>query len=303
MIPLLLAVASSAAIALVLKLGESRRLDRFAVVAVNYLTAFLGAGWLVWRAGLSVPLPPPDGSVDAIAAALSAGAPVADWAGPSWALGWGAVTGGLFFLGLWTYQRAIEAGGVGLAAAMARLGVLVPMTLSASLWGVALSGAELGGVALVLAALVVANWPARGVRLRDAIRPALLTVCVCVGLSEFSSKVFQQHGHLVDKPLFVAATFAVAGAIGWGVVAARRPRWGWGEVLVGVGVGVPNLLGVIALVDALDALPAAVVYPAIGAGTVLVVQLAGVALFGERPGARGWTVVGLTAAALVLINL
>lgn len=302
MIWLLLAIGCTSALALVLKLGETRELDRFAVVAVNYLTALIGAGVMVWQAGAEVALPPP-GSGDAIATALSTGARVDPSAGPSWALGWGVITGGLFFLGLWTYQRAIRAGGVGLAAAMSRLGVLVPMLASMGLWGVALSAAEWGGVALALTAIAVANAPARGVRLRDALRPALLTVFICVGLSEFSSKVFQQHGHLVDKPLFVAATFAVAGLIALLVVAARRPRWGWPEVAVGVGVGVPNLLGMVALIEALDALPAAVVYPAIGAGAVLVVQLAGVLLFGEKPGARGWTVVGLTAAALVLINI
>lgn len=302
MIALLLSIAASAAIALVLKLGERWRLDRFAVVAVNYAVAFAGAVVLAVASEARAP-GWPDGSGASIAAAMASGGKVAAAAGPGWAAAWGLVAGVLFFLGLVTYQAAIRAHGVGLAAAMAKLGVLVPMALSLSLWGTPLSGVEGAGIGLALAAIALAHWPRAGDRWRDAVKPALLAVFVCVGLSEFCSKVFQQHGFLVDKPVFVAATFAMAGLIAWAVVGFGRRRFGRYELLIGAGVGLPNLLGITTLVSALDALPAPVVYPVLGAGSVIVIQLAGVLWFGERPGLRGWAAVALTAAALVLVNL
>lgn len=301
MLPLLLAIAASATMSLVLKLSETRRLERYAVVAINYIAAATGAALL--GGGLEWPLPAPEGALLAIADALATGARVDDLAGPAWAGGFGLVTGGLLFLGLTTYQIAIGRHGVGLAAAMARLGVLVPMTLSIAVWGEHPRSMQWAGIGLALGAILAANWPEGETRWRDALRPALVAVLVCVGLSEFSSKVFQRYGHLPDKPVFLFVAFATAGAIAWIALAARRRRFGWAEVAAGVAVGVPNLFSIGSLVDALDTLPAAVVFPVFGAGSLLIVQLGGVLWFGERPGLRGWLAMWLTLFAVVLINL
>lgn len=301
MTALLLAIAASATLALVLKLSESRDLDRYPVTAINYVVAS-GIALLMTGAVDPGAVGEP-GTFEAIIEALSAATPVPPRHGPGWAVRWGIATGVLLFMGLLTFQVAIRRHGVGLATAMAKLGVLVPLALAIGLWGEHPRPIQWAGIGLALSAIVLANWPVGGDRWRHAIRPALVLVLICVGLSEFSSKVFQQHGHLVDKPLFLAAGFGTAGVIAWVVVAARRRRFGLGEVAAGIAVGVPNLFSIGSLVDALQTLPAAVVFPAFGAGSLLVVQIAGIGLFGERPDWRGWSAVGLTAAALVLINL
>lgn len=300
MTALLLAILASSTLSLVLKLSESRDLDRYAVTAINYMAASGGALLLGGRPDPAAVVAP--GAGPAIADALRAGAHVAPAHGPGWATAWGCITGFALFAGLVTFQRAIRAHGVGLATAMAKLGVLVPMILSLGVWGEQPRSTQWIGIGLALTAIVLANWPADGDRWRDAIRPALLLVLVCVGLSEFSSKVFQVHGHAVDKPTFLAAGFGVAGVIAWIVVAARRRRFGLAELGVGIAVGVPNLFSIGSLVDALQTLPAAVVFPVFAAGTLLVVQLAGIALFGERPDRHRWAAVGLTLAAVILIN-
>lgn len=300
MTALLLAILASSILSLVLKLSESRELERYAVTAINYVAATVGALLLGGQPDPQAVIAP--GAGPAIADALRAGAPIAPDHGPGWATAWGSITGVALFIGLVTFQRAIRAHGVGLATAMAKLGVLVPLILSIGVWGEHPRVLQWIGIGLALAAIVLANWPGDGDRWRDAIRPALLLVLVCVGLSEFSSKVFQVHGHGVDKPTFLAAGFGVAGVIALIVVAARRRRFGLAELGVGVAVGVPNLFTIGSLVDALQVLPAAVVFPVFAAGSLLVVQLAGIALFGERPDRAGWAAVGLTAAAVILIN-
>lgn len=301
MTALLLAIAASATLALVLKLSESRDLERYSVTAINYVAAAGGAAIMSRDLDWSRIVAPDLGG--AIAGSLRTGARVMPAYGPGWAAGWGVITGVLLFAGLITFQVAIRRHGVGLATAMAKLGVLVPMTLAIGLWGEHPAPVQWAGIALALGAIVLANWPGDGDRWRDAIRPALIVVLICVGLSEFSSKVFQQYGHGVDKPIFLTVGFGVAGLIAWIVVAARRRRFGLAELVVGVAVGVPNLYSIGSLVDALQVLPAAVVFPAFAAGSLLVVQVAGVFLFGERPDRRGWAAVGLTLVALVLINL
>ncbi len=301
MIALLLAIAASATMALVLKLSESRDLDRYAVTAINYVIAAGGAALMGLGLDWGAVFAP--GMQQTIIDAVLSGERVAPAHGPTWAARWGLVTGVLLFAGLISLQIAIRRHGVGLSTAMAKLGVLVPMTLAIGLWGEHPQPVQWAGIGLALAAIVLANWPDDGDRWRDAIRPALVVVLVCVGLSEFSGKVFQQNGHLADKPIFLAVGFGAAGVIAWLVVAARRRRFGSSEVAVGIAVGVPNLFSIGSLVDALDVLPAAVVFPIFAAGSLLVVQIAGVVVFGERPDRKGWAAVALTGVALVLINL
>ena len=110
-------------------------------------------------------------------------------------------------------------------------------------------------------------------------------------------------GLYVGASVFLTVAFGTAGGVAWTVVAARRRRFGWAEVLIGIGVGVPNLFSIGKLVDALDALPAAVVFPVFSAGSLLVVQVAGVFIFGETLDRRARGAVLATLVALVLINL
>ena len=75
------------------------------------------------------------------------------------------------------------------------------------------------------------------------------------------------------------------------------------EVLYGFAVGVPNYFSAKFLLAALETVPAVIVYPTFSVATILVVTLAGVALFKERLGKRQWTAVAVILVALVLLNL
>lgn len=302
MIALLLAIAASGTLALVLKASELRDLNRYAVTLINYATACLGGAVMMQGAGLSLPLDGLGDRLPRLLDALGAG-PVPAALAPTWAMSWGVLTGALLFAGLISYQIALRHHGVGLAAAMAKLGVLVPMVLSLMIWGEQPAPLQWLGVALALSALALANWPPPGTHWYAALQPALLAAFVCVGLAEFGGKVFQALGQVSHKPIFLACAFGAAGVVALFAVLIRRRGFGLAEVIVGVCVGVPNLFSIGFLVDALDALPATVVFPALGAGAVLLIQLAGVVLFGETPDRREWAAVGLTAAALVAINL
>ena len=83
----------------------------------------------------------------------------------------------------------------------------------------------------------------------------------------------------------------------------KKERVGAAEVLYGFAVGIPNYFCAKFLLAALESIPAVVVYPTFSVATILVVTLAGVALFKERLGKRQWTAVGIILVALVLLNL
>ncbi len=280
---LLLAIVCSAAIALVFRYSEITGRNRYAVTSANYLAACLVAAALAARAARPAP--------DAL----------------RWALLVGLGAGFFFFAAFISYQVSVRRHGVGLAGAFAKLGILLPMALSLVLWREQPSALQWLGIALACMAIVAVNLPAaRGgekASLRRALRPALLLLFLFGGIAEFSNKVFQRHGLPEAKSIFLLATFAVAFLFSLGALArARRPVRA-GDALVGVAVGIPNLFSSFFLILALDRMPAAVAFPAYGAGTILILALAGAGLFRERLSGREWLAMAMITAALVLINL
>ena len=83
----------------------------------------------------------------------------------------------------------------------------------------------------------------------------------------------------------------------------KKERPGVAELLYGAAVGVPNYFCAKFLLASLDTVPAVIAYPTFSVATILLVTLAGVALFKERLGKRQWTAVGVILLALVLLNL
>jgi len=72
----------------------------------------------------------------------------------------------------------------------------------------------------------------------------------------------------------------------------------WGALL-----GAANLGNYLFLVLALMVLPGLAVYPAVAAGEVGLMAVAGVVLWKEEVGVRSWLGIALTVLALVLIQL
>ena len=75
------------------------------------------------------------------------------------------------------------------------------------------------------------------------------------------------------------------------------------DLITGLAVGIPNLFSSFFLILALETIPAAVAFPIFGAGTIVIINVVGMAFFRERLTRVELAAVGLTIAAIVLINL
>ncbi|MBD3334590.1 MAG: EamA family transporter [Candidatus Eisenbacteria bacterium] len=300
---LIIAIACSSSLALIFKYTETRGLNRYAVTSANYLVAALVGSILVLSSGTSVPGPGrwPD-LVPGLAAALGRTGSLSPDEGALWALGTGIAAGGVFFVSFILYQISIRRHGAGLPGAFIKLGIFLPMTLSLILWREHPRTMQWLGMGCAGASIVAANWPGRH-RIGRGLRPVLLALFLFGGLAEFSNKVFQKYGLVEQKPVFLWATFSTAFVVSLlAALKARRPVQRR-DLALGVAVGVPNLFSSFFLIMALDHMPAAVVFPAFGAGSVLVINTVGVLLLGERLAYRDRIAVGLTILGLILINV
>lgn len=277
MLFLCLAILSSAAISLVMRLSAERVKARLSMLGVNYLVcALLGAAY----AGFDL-LPKAEGL--------------------STAVGLGAVAGVLYLSGFVLFQWNTAHNGIVLSSIFMKLGLLVPMVLSVVVFHEAPTWMQLTGFCIAIAAIVLINL--KNERGGSRFRWQLLGMLLMCGGSDAMSKVYEALGPASLGDQFLFYTFAVALLLCAGLVAVKKERPGLRELLFGTAVGVPNFFSAKFLLMALADLPAVVVFPSFSIATMLIVTLAGVVFFKERLLKLQWVALVAIVAALLLLNL
>lgn len=277
MLYLFLAIASSAMIAIVMRLSSGRVKAGFSMLAVNYVTCMLLG---LWYAGFQIL--PQKGEVPAV-------------------VGMGAVNGILYLLGFVLLQYNTRKNGVVLSSVFIRLGLLVPMVLSVCLFKEIPTLGQGIGFLLAVGAILLINYE-KGALLSGNKLPLILML-LCGGSGDAMSKVFEMYGPAAGGDQFLCYTFISALLLCLVLVLRNKERPDKNALFFGVLVGVPNFFSAKFLLMALGKLPAVIVYPTFSVATILVVTLAGVCLFRERLQKRQWAALAVILAALVLLNV
>ena len=97
---------------------------------------------------------------------------------------------------------------------------------------------------------------------------------------------------------------AIAALLSLGAVRSMRARLGWRELAFGLGAGAVVLVVSVSRIWALRELPGVVVFPVTTISVMVMVQLAGVGIWKERTGVRGWLgfAAGLGGVLLLTLN-
>ncbi len=278
MVFLCLAILSSAAISLVMRVSADKISARLSMLGVNYLVcALLGAGY----AGFELVRP--------------------HAAGFSVMVLLGVVAGVLYLSGFVLFQWNTANNGIVLSSIFMKLGLLVPMVLSVTVFRELPTWTQILGFCIAIAAIVLINLKDRrgDSRFRWQL-PVMLLMC---GGSDAMSKVYEALGapELADQFLFY--TFAVALLLCAVLVIWKKERPGFRELLFGTAIGIPNFFSAKFLLLSLADLPAVVVFPSFSIATMLLVTLAGLVFFRERLLKLQWVALAAIVAALLLLNI
>lgn len=277
MVFLCLAILSSAAISLVMRISTDKVQGKMSMLGVNYLVcALLGAAY----AGFDL-LPRAEGL--------------------STAMLLGLVAGVLYLSGFVLFQWNTEHNGVVLTSIFMKLGLLVPMVLSVVAFGEKPTWMQLTGFCIAIAAIVLINL--KNERGGSRLRWQLWGMLLMCGGSDAMSKVYEALGPAALGDRFLCYTFSVSMLLCVGLVLLKKERPGLRELLYGATVGIPNFFSAKFLLLALAELPAVVVFPSFSIATMLIVTLAGVVFFKERLLKLQWVALVAIVAALLLLNL
>lgn len=279
MLSLLLAIASSAMVSIMMRLGESKPTGKMSLLLFNYSACTLLGLIFTLSGGLQV---------------TPQGAP--------FALGLGIASGFLFLGSLMMMQKNIAVNGVVMTATFMKMGVLVPTITAIVCFGESPRVTQLLGIALALCAILMLNLR------KDAAAAVkgkwlLILLLLVGGLTDTTTNIFDKMGNPAWKDGFLVLIFFTAFLLTLIlVVRSKEPITRW-DVLCGLGVGIPNYFSSRFTLDALKTVPAVVVYPVYSVATIVVITLAGKFFFHETLDRRKYAALAVIFAALVLLNI
>lgn len=272
---LILAFCSSALVSIIMRLSDGRTSRALGMLSVNYVVCTVLAAA---EAGFAQLLPQMPG----IGQTLALGA-----------------VNGVFYLGGFVLFRAnVSRSGVVLSSTFMKLGLLVTMVISIVFFGEQPGAVQLLGFALAVAAIVLINY--RGGA--GQFNPWLLVLMLTGGLCDGMSKIYEEVGNADLSGQFLFYTFLVALVLCLSLAMAKKQMPGRWEWIYGALIGVPNYYSCKFLLWSLASVPGVIAYPVYSVAGILLVTLAGVALFKERLEKRQWIALGMILLALVLLN-
>jgi len=277
---LVLAILSSAAMTIVLKIFKTEGHNRYAIILGNYITCIV-LGLLLLK----------DKSL------LYKGTL------PTYICG--GICGILFVVTLVMMQKSIEANGAVMTSAFSKLGLIVPLIMSVVLFKEKPGAFQIAGTLIVLCAMWVINQKKDG---GNITAPAVLfIVLLFTGLADGMAKVFDHVGTRDQDSLYILLVFVTALILTVFLFFAEKKRTGKTSQLkdfaAGIAVGVPNYFSSLLLLKSLSAFPAFIVYTVFSTGALMLVSIVGVAFFKEKLQKNHVAGLLMVVIALVLLNV
>lgn len=279
MINLILAILSSMMVSVTMRLSEKRVKNNISMLAMNYVMCIVLSYVYAGEMRLL-----PSGE-----------------AGFGFTLLWGLLSGAMYLGGFLLLQWNIGRNGVTLPATFMKLGVIVPTMLSIAAFGEKPGVLQLIGVALAITAIILINTGKGGAK--AASMAGLVALLLCGGLTDFTSKIYEELGNAALSDHYLLYTFGAACLLCAALAAFRRQSMTLRDAAFGLLIGVPNYYSARFLLASLTSVPAVVAYPTVNVGTIVMVTLCGMAFFREKLTRRQWCAMGVILAAIVLLNV
>ena len=279
MYTLIISIACSVAVSVLLKIARRQNIAVDQAIAVNYVVA----------ATLCAVLLQPQPS--------SLMSPSTPW----WVLIALGVLLPTIFLAM---AAAVRHAGIVLSDAAQRLSLFIPLIASFVLFGEALSGSKLAGIAIALTALVcLLLRPRTQDGSGDTVKAVLMLLSVWVGYGtiDILFKQMAKSGAAFSSSLLVS--FVLAGILIFAYLIARRSVWTRRNVLAGVVLGLLNFSNIYFYIRAHQVFPQnpTLVFSAMNIGVISLGTLVGAGFFKEK---LSWVnALGIVLAVTAIIVL
>lgn len=301
MINLILAIGFSASIGLIFKITEKNQCNRYMVTCANYLTATLVSFLMLknktlfnsqWIRGFKEEFK--------LSMANRQGLSIEGSLGLAVVLG--IITGVIYLGGIVLYQKNVKDNGASLSATFMKLGIIIPIVLSILFFGEYPKAVAWIGIALSIIAVVIMNLDLKELSLKN-VKVSLIVLMLIGGIGDFNSKFFQYYGQAEHKELFLFYIFFTALILSFIIFIVNKGRIRLLDFIMGIIVGIPNMLTSFFLIKALENIPGPIAFSSFSAGTIIIMALGAFAMFKEKLEKKEYVALAIIVMALILVNI
>lgn len=278
MIYLTLAIVSSMAVAVVMRLSEKHISNNISMLASNYLMCSVLAG--LYAGGLWGSLAQE---------------------GIGFAAGLGLVSGVFYLSSFMLYQWNIRVNGVTLSALFMKMGVIVSILTAICFFGEVPKALQVAGMLIACAAILVIHLEKGSSRVKSGV--GLIALFIAGGLTDAMSKVYEELGVSSLKNGYLLFTFVAAFVLCVAICLYKKQKVEAADIGFGLLIGIPNYFSARFLLYALSQVPAVIAYPTYSVGSIVAVMLVSRVVFGERLSRRQIIALVMILVALVLLNV
>lgn len=275
---LIMAIVSSAMIAIIMRISTRKIKGNLGMIAMNYLVCLLLGAW--YADFQLFPIRAPEFPLT---------------------VGMGIINGMLYLSGFVLLQYNTRVNGVVLSSVFVKLGLLMPIALSVFLFAEIPTVIQCIGFVLAVGAIILINYE-KGALL-SGIKPSLILLLLAGGFGDAMAKIFEVYGSAAYADLFLFYTFVSAILLCIVLILRKKEKFDPHALLFGAVIGIPNFFSAKFLLMALNRLPAVIVYPTFSVGGILVITLAGIFFFKEHLRKTQWIALAIIFVTLVLLNL
>lgn len=277
-----LCTISSVLIAHFFKVAEKQNLSTVRVITVNYLIAFPSVFLLYGgqhRADVS--------SNEYLLPILLA-----------------IFVGGIFIFNFFIYSKSVDLNGVGISIAAMRISLIVPVLLSTLWYLELLTLKQWMGLIFVFLVLYLLLPNKKSLSTGSFHAGWLLPVLfLFTGIGDASLKIYEsEYAQIFSKGEFMGMVFLTAFVVGVATILVKK-EWHFKkmEFLVGVCIGIPNMLAATFLIEALERMNGAVVFSLVNVFTVMGGTFVGVIFWNDRFTKMQWIGILLTILSILLL--
>lgn len=281
MVYLILAIASSAAISIIMRSSEKYIKNEMAMFMANYAVCMI----------LSVAFMQDKTQIFAL---------TGNRVNLTFALG--VISGVMYLANFLFYKYNMKCNGIVMSATFMKLGVLVPTIMAVAVFGELPRWTQVAGILVAVGAIVLINFE------KNAFSESkhmlwLLLLLLLSGLTDSMANVFDKVGDASQKDAYLLATFGTAFVVAVSLVCVTRTKAAAKDIIFGALIGVPNYFSSRFLLLALQDVEAVLVYPTYSVATMITITVVGILVFHEHVSKKKLCALGLIMLALVLLNL
>ena len=273
---LILAILSSTANGIILRLSKKFVKNKISMLAGNYLTCTLLSVFYMYPSPF---LPSDEGMGRVMFLSL--------------------INGFILLAGFVLMQYCILNHGVVMTSVFSRLGVLVPALSAIIFFHEKPTSIQSVGFLLAISAIIIMN----GRNGLKGLHFSLIAVLLMNGSGDFMAKVFEETGVPSLSENYLVFSFLTALSLNIVLSLYKKEHPGAGDIISGMILGIPNYFGARFLLKAVSQVPAFIVYPTFSVGNIIVMTISGILLFKEKITRNQLAAILIIMLSLVFLNI